>query len=364
LRVGYVSADFRQHSVAFFIEPVIEAHDRRGFEVICYSNVAWPDAVTMRMRKLADQWRDIARRCDEDVAEQIRRDGVDILVDLAGHTDGNRLLVFARKPAPVQVTYLGYPDTTGLRTMDYRLTDAYADPPGETEPYHSEELVRLARCFLCYRPATESPEVGELPALAAGTVTFGSFNSFAKVTEEVMGAWSRILLAVPESRLVLKAKGLGQAEARERAGEVFERHGIAPQRVEMTGQSESFVEHLRAYQCVDIALDTFPYNGTTTTCEALWMGVPVITLAGRSHVWRVGMSLLSNAGLPELIAATLDDYVAAAARLAGDVDGLRQMRRGLRQRLGASALTDAAGFTRRLEEAYRGIWANWCAGRQ
>jgi predicted O-linked N-acetylglucosamine transferase (SPINDLY family) len=360
LRIGYVSPDFRAHSVAFFIEPILTHHDRQCFEVFCYANVSDGDGVTARLRNVADHWTDIVLMSDADVAAQIRRDQVDILVDLAGHTGGNRLCVFAEKPAPVQVTYLGYPNTTGLTAIDYRLTDALADPPGDTDSSCSETLVRLPEGFLCYQVPIDCPPTTSLPALTTGYVTFGSFNNVIKVNAAVVALWARILGALPQAQLLLKARALAYAEGRGRLQGLFEQHGVSPDRIEMIPWIKGHAEHQETYGRVDIALDPFPYNGTTTTCEALWMGVPVITLAGTTHAGRVGVSLLTHAGLPELIVASPEAYVALAVELANDLPRLQGLRESLRARLAASPLCDAEGFTRALEAAYRGMWLDWC----
>lgn len=360
LRVGYLSPDFRRHSVSFFVEPILAGHDRTHFEVFAYSDVARPDDVTTRLESAADHWRDITTLDHDAVAELIRGDGIDILVDLAGHTGNNRMPLFARKPAPVQVSYLGYPNTTGLATMDYRLTDDDADPVGITDRYYTERLVRLPRGFLCYRPAPDSPPVGDLPYLARGHIRFGSFNNFVKVTDEAIGLWSRILREAPGSELMLKGNGLADPENLRDLRQRFADCGIAPERLVFQGPVPELAEHLACYHEMDIALDVFPYNGTTTTCEALWMGVPVVSLAGRTHVTRVGVSLLKQVGLAELIAATPEDYIAIASRLAGEPERLRALRSGLRQRLQASSLCDETGFTWGLESAYRKMWECWC----
>jgi predicted O-linked N-acetylglucosamine transferase (SPINDLY family) len=362
LRVGYVSPDLIHHSVAYFLEPVLAAHDGERFEVTCYSDAALPDAFTARLRSLCGRWRDIAGESDERVADIVREDGIDILVDLAGHTAHNRLLVFARKPAPVQVTWLGYPNTTGLRSIDYRLTEAVSDPPGLTEPWHSEELFRLPGPFSCYGPPAESPAVAPLPALRSRSVTFGCFNHLAKVTPAMIALWSRILAEAEDSRLYLRSRGLSDREtsARIRAG--FAENGVNPNRVELDGSELSVADHLGAYRKVDIGLDTFPYNGTTTTCEALWMGVPVVTLAGRTHVSRVGVSLLTHLGSPEWAASTPDDYVRRCLDLAADLPRLAAIREGLRERLRSGPLCDGPGFTRRLEEAFQAMWRRKCEG--
>ena len=361
LRLGYLSPDFRAHSVAWFFEPVLAAHDRGDFEVLCYSKTVRPDAVTERLRRLADGWRDISRLSDEAAAQLVRADGVDILVDLAGHTAGNGLPVMARRPAPVQVTWLGYPNTTGLDAIDYRITDAVADPPGLTGGWHSEELVRLPGCFLCYQPPPGAPEPGALPARKNGYVTFGSFNSLLKVTRPALAAWAALLRAVPGSRLVLKSRPLAHRAARERVMAVLAAEGIGAERVELLGHAAESAEHLACYQRLDVALDTFPYHGTTTTCEALWMGVPVVVLEGRAHAARVGVSLLNSLGLSDWAVRSWEEYQALAARRAEDLDGLARLRTGLRARMRASPLLDARAFTRNLEDAYRRMWRRWCA---
>ena len=363
LRIGYVSGDFRTHSVAFFFEPIVSSHDRKEFEVYCYSNVAKPDAVTRRFREFAHGWREILGLTDTQIVELVRQDQIDILVDLAGHTAGNRLLVFARKPAPVQVTYLGYPDTTGLEAIDYRLTDAWADPVGQTEHLHTEELVRLPGSFLCYRSWVDAPAVADLPALQAGTVTFGSLNHLAKLTPRMVAAWSALLHQLPGSQLILKSAPLFDESTRRLVWERFQAYGLAEDRIRLYGPLMP-EQHLQLYNQVDIALDTFPYHGTATTCEALWMGVPVVVLAGATHVSRVGVSLLASLGLADWIADSADGYVELAARMARDLDGLAQLRASLRQRMAGSPLSDAAGFTRHLEETYRWMWRRWCLSQE
>ncbi|MFN7085118.1 MAG: tetratricopeptide repeat protein [Burkholderiales bacterium] len=360
LRVGYVSPDFRAHSVAYFIEPVIRHHDRDRFEVYCYSNALQSDEVTARIRALADVWRDIRLQTTSQVCEQVRADGIDILVDLAGHTGRNRLAVFAHKPAPIQVTYIGYPNTTGLAAMDYRITDAYADPPGLTERFHTEQLVRLPQTFLVYAPPADSPEVAPPPLARKGHVTFGSFNNAAKVIPRVIALWSKILHAVPDSRLMLKHFAFHSAEAKERFQGLFAQNGIAADRIDLLDFVPTVSSHLELYHEVDIALDPFPYNGTTTTCEALWMGVPVITLAGKVHAGRVGVSLLSNAGLAELIADSEEAYVRIAVELANDVQRLAGLRAAMRARLENCPLTDARALARALEAEYAKMWQRWC----
>lgn len=363
LRVGYISPDFRAHSVAYFIEPVLARHEPETFETYCYADVAQPDAITARLRQRTAHWRDTFGKSDDEVADTIRNDAIDILVDLAGHTAHHRLAVFARRPAPVQVTYLGYPNTTGLPQMDYRLTDAAADPPGR-EVHYTETLVRLPQGFLCYAPPPEAPAVNPLPASTAGQIIFGSFNALPKVNPEVVALWARVLRSVPDARLVLKNKSLRDAKTCERYRQHFQRHGIPPERIELLGSLNHPADHLALYHRVDIGLDTFPYNGATTTCEALWMGVPVVTLAGDRHAGRVGVSLLTQVGLTELVAGNPDEYVRLAAALAGNRERLAALRAGLRARMRRSPLCDAPSFTRDLEAAYRGMWQKWCGERK
>jgi len=357
LRIGYVSPDFREHPVARFLLPLLANHDHHSVEVFAYSQVRVPDEMTGRFRKHTDAWRSLLGLSDVQAAEQIRRDQIDILVDLAGHTADHRLFTFARKPAPVQVTYLGYPDTTGLGTMDYRLTDSYADPPGQTELYHSEQLIRLDPCAWCFGAPTGPP----LPQRCAGPITFGCFNNAAKVTLPMLDLWSQILLAVPESRLLLKSAGLGSATLRQEVQQRLNNRGIASERLELRGPESDYSAHLALYGRMDIALDTFPYHGTTTTCEALWMAVPVLSLAGSTHVSRVGVSLLNNVGLPELVAGTPQEYVRLAANLANDLPRLRQLHSTLRGRMEQSPLMNAKRLVRSIEDAYRGTWRRWCA---
>ena len=360
LRIGFVSPDFRAHSVAFFIEPLLVAHNRDRVEVTCYANLLQPDPMTQRLRGIADRWRNVWALDDTRLVQLIRSDGIDILVDLAGHTRGNRLRVFGRKPAPVQVTWLGYPNTTGLREMDYRLTDEWADPSGRSDELHSEKLIRLPNGFLCYQPLIDSPDVAATPLSRNGHVTFGCFNNSAKVNAKVLDTWGRILTDLPDARLLLKSRQLHGLGLHERFRDEFGRRGIDPARVEMLGRVNSTLDHLALYGRVDIALDTFPYNGTTTTCEALWMGVPVIALAGDRHAGRVGVSLLHGLGLGELVAASTDEYRRLATRLASDPERLVAYRAMLRTRMNKARLTDAAGFARDIEAAFRDMWHAWC----
>lgn len=302
LRIGYVSSDFRIHAVACFIEPVLRCHDRSRFEVYCYANSLTEDDMTRRLQGLADGWRNIVRLSDDEVADLIRRDAIDILIDLNGHTGGNRLLVFARKPAPVQVTWIGYPNTTGLAAIDYRLTDARVDPPGHGEQRHSEALVRLPGAFSCYEPPGFEAGIGPLPRDGNGYVTFGSFNNLSKISDEVIALWARILARLPDARLIIKTGALDDSDRAEEVRAAFLAQADVASRLELIGHSAGAEAHFDHYNRIDIALDPFPYNGTTTTCDALWMGVPVVVLEGDSHVSRVGVSQLGHLGLAELVA--------------------------------------------------------------
>lgn len=365
LRIGYVSPDFRNAVVAHFVEPILAAHDQAAFEVFCYAEVARPDAMTERCRRSVSvptsaHWRDTVGMPDEVLAAQIRADGIDILIDLAGHTTGSRLSAFAAKPAPIQMTGIGYPATTGLTAIDWRLTDAIADPPGLTEPQYSERLLRLTPGFNCYQPPDAAPAVAPLPADTTGYITFGSFNNVAKIRDHTLDAWAELLRRVPGSRLVLKHLGFGFPLIRDEYINALRRRGLPDERFEVMQPIHSLAGHLGAYGRIDIALDTFPYSGTTTTCEALWMGVPVVTLAGTAHHARVGASLLTRLGLADLIADTVPRYVEIAAALAAYRPRLAALRGELRPRMAASSLCDAKSFTRHFEAALREIWRAWC----
>ncbi|MBK1665945.1 hypothetical protein CKO38_11765 [Rhodospirillum rubrum] len=363
LKIGYVSPDFRRHSVAYFFLPLVGAHDRAKVEVTCYSLSPSADQVTDIIREDCDRWRDIATLPAEKAAEMVREDGIDILVDLAGHTANNGLSIFALKPAPVQVTYLGYPNTTGLSAIDYRLTDGFADPLGVDEDPASETLWRLPRGFLLFDEVPGLPDPAPPPVLSRGTITFGSFNNMAKVNRGCVAVWKRILDAVPGSRLLLKARGFRDPATAKMLIDRLIDWGLDPEQVGYAPYAKNLMEHVAVYAEVDIALDTFPYNGTTTTFEALHMGVPVIGLRGHRHSGRVGASILGNLGLADrLLGEDVDDMVTKAVALAGDLEGLMRMRAGLRERLRASPLQDGPGFVADLEGAYRVLWRRWCAG--
>jgi predicted O-linked N-acetylglucosamine transferase (SPINDLY family) len=357
LRIGYVSADFHLHPVARFMLPLLEHHDRQQVEIFCYSDAKRPDATTQRVRGACDVWRDISRLNHTAVAEMVRTDAIDILIDLGGHTGENRMPVFAAKPAPVQVSYLGYPGTTGLSAIEYRLTDSFADPPGMTEQHHTEQLIRLPETAWCYAPPADSPD---LVNARRDHVRFCSFNNFTKVSDDMLRIWARILREVEGSQLVLKAQGLSSPTVRARALDVLVSQQIDPANVLILPTAPDQISHLAAYFQADIALDTFPYHGTTTTCEALWMGIPVVTRAGDCHVSRVGVSLLSNVGLPELIAESAEQYVKIATELARDRPRVRHLHQTLRTRMRQSPLMDAPAFARNIELACRQIWRTWC----
>jgi len=355
LRIGYVSPDFRNHVVGRFLLPLVEQHDHREFEIFGYADVPVADGVTQRLRACADAWRSIVGRTDREVAEMIRADGIDVLVDLSLHMAGNRLLAFARKPAPVQVSWLGYPGTTGLEAMDYRLTNAHLDPPGVNDAFYSERCVRLPEACCCYQPTGPTPEVNALPARTAGHITLGCLNNFCKVSPAALAAWIRILHAVPRSHLLLHAYA---GSHRQRMVERLEREGIAPERIQFVGFGGA--KYFEFYHGIDMVLDPFPYGGGTTTCEALWMGVPVITLAGKAACSRMGLDALTSVGLPEFICHSEEEYVEKARGLALDEDRLAELRGTIRRRMQTSALMDAPRFARQVEAAFREMWRRWC----
>jgi predicted O-linked N-acetylglucosamine transferase (SPINDLY family) len=387
LRIGYVSPDFCHHVIGYNILPLLREHDHAAFEVFCYSHVRKTDAVTDACRSHADVWRDVLGLTDDQLAEQIRADGIDILVDLALHLAHNRLPVFARKPAPVQVTFAGYPGGTGLSTMDYRLTDPHLDPPPHdsrrdaaagpdapdrdtarfdaSDADYVERSIRLPHTFWCYdQPAmtigfTAIPQPNPLPAILAGHITFGSLNNYCKVSDATLATWSQLLKTIPTAKLILQGPPGGdphQTAAR------LARNGIDPARVKLTEHQPRQL-YLQLYHQIDIALDTLPYNGHTTSLDALWMGVPVITQVGPTVVGRAGLSQLTNLGLTDLIARTPDEYLQKAATLATDLPRLQTLRAGLRRRMKQSPLMDAKGFTTGIEAAYRRMWDRWLASQ-
>ncbi len=362
LRLGYLSPDFRAHSVAYFFEAILEKHDRRQFEIALYSDTARTDAVTRSMRAAADIWVETGGMTDTAFVQRIKDDRIDILVNLGGHTSGNRLPVCAQNPAPVQIEYLGYPETSGVPAMTYRISDGRADPPG-AEQWCTETIVRLPDCFHCYRPGGAVPEPAPAPYLAKGHVTFASFNVLPKVTDQAIESWATILKAVPGSRFLVKCKQLRDERVQQLVRGTFARFGVDPARIGTAAFVASVREHLDYYGQVDLALDTFPYNGTTTTCESLYMGVPVLCLAGDNHRGRVGESLLAAVGLQkDFVAKSVDDYIARAISFGLNPAPLAALRPQIRPMVERSPLRDEKGFTRTLEAAYRGLWRQWCAG--
>jgi protein O-GlcNAc transferase len=357
LRVGYVSADLHHHPVGHVLAAVLASHDKDQLETYCYNNNRYADHITARIFASADHWRNIKGIDDREVAAMIRADGIDVLVDLSGHTSGHRLLVFARKPAPIQATWLGYFDTTGLPAMDYIIADRFVCPEGD-ERFYTERILRLPDAFLCYVPP-ECVNMAPAPALSRGYVTFGCFNNIAKITPEVVALWGQICRAVPTARVCLKSAAFADAGVAERYRAMFATHGVSAERVLLSTRS-SYSDYLVAHNDVDIALDPFPYNGGATTCAALWMGVPVVALTGDRFVSRMGMSLLSAANCREFIAESPERYVEKAVALASDPDHLASVRAELRQRVIGSPLCDETRFTRGLEAAYRRMWRDWC----
>jgi predicted O-linked N-acetylglucosamine transferase (SPINDLY family) len=357
LRLGYLSGDFRMHAAAYFIEPLLGARDREAFEVYCYQTVDEEDERTARMRALADHWHEVSKLSDEELAALILAHEIDILVDLSGLTNGGRVHLLARKPAPVQISYLGYLATTGIEAVDYRITDARADPPGPADRGHSERLVRLPRSMWCFAPLDAMPEPLSRGDDADAPIVFGSFNRLAKVQPAVLELWGRLLARVPDSELWLV--DVPSDESHDRIVARLADSGVSRSRVKTWGRLPPgpYWDLIRR---ADIALDTFPYNGGATTCECLWLGVPVVTKAGAMGFARSGATILGGLGLPELVADSDEQYLEIAAALAIDRPRLRQLQRGMRARLRASPLLDASGFMRDLEAAYRTVWRDAC----
>lgn len=355
LRVGYVSADFRDHSVAYFLDAILKYSDETKVVNYCYSDVTNTDVVTARLESYVDNWRDVSLLDDQTLAKTIQNDKIDILIDLSGHTSGNRLAVFALKPAPRQITYLGYPNTTGLKAMDYRVVDKNTDPDG-CDKMMSESPLYIEPCFLSYTPPfKDKPELAKLPVLDNGYITFGSFNNLAKISGEVIDVWSNILLATPHSKLCLKAKPFADPNIKNEYFKLFQQAGVDSERLILLSSTKTTYEHLRLYNSIDIALDTFPYNGTTTTFEALWMGVPVVCIEGERHASRVSCSVIKTLGVNELIAAEKQEYVSIACNFANNIEGLLILRNELRPRMSQSPLLDGRTFTRNFESALLGV---------
>jgi len=363
LRLAILSPDLRNHSCAYFLEPLLKHLPREQFELYLYHDHPTVDHVSKRLRAHAAVWRNFVGQSGAFVEKIIRADAPDLLIDLAGHTGvTSRLPLLARHLAPVQINYLGYPNTTGLKAVQYRFTDAIADPVGDSDGFATERLVRFAPSAWLYQPPSDAPAVSPAPATAApdAPITFGCFNNLIKVTDAQLADWARLLDAVPGSRLLLKGRGLGDRVVQERYVQRFARAGLAPERVEMLERAASNAEHLALYSRVDIALDTFPYHGTTTTLEALWMGVPVVSKRGDRHASRVGASLLTALGRPQWIAENTDDYIRIAAELARDRATLATIRGSLRGELQRSVLMDGPGQAQRFAEALHQCWCAWC----
>jgi predicted O-linked N-acetylglucosamine transferase (SPINDLY family) len=354
LRIGYVSAYFYSQAESFFVAPLLENHDKENFEIHCYASVVRGDQFTKRLRDASSVWHDVLGMKDGPLAERIQNDGIDILMDLAMHMAHNRMLLFARKPAPVQVTWLAYPGGTGLDAMDYRITDAHMDPFDKPTDYYREESIRLPDCWACYNPLADIPQVaprGDRP------VTFGSINNPCKNNEQLLSLWARIIAGVPGSRLLIQAYADSD---RQRIGDIFQRFGVGADRIEYIPRKPR-LEYLRIYDKIDLCLDPLPYNGITTTCDALWMGVPVVTLSGRTAAGRAGVGILSTVGLPQLIAHTEDEFARIVTELANDPARLADYRATLRERMTKSQMMDGKSFAQKMEVAYRQMWHKWCA---
>jgi predicted O-linked N-acetylglucosamine transferase (SPINDLY family) len=357
LRIGYVSPYFYFQAESFFVVPLLEAHDHQQFEIHCYASVIRPDHITERIRKSADVWHDVLACNDAELAEQIRRDQIDVLIDLAMHMAQNRLPMFARKPAPVQVAWLAYPGGTGLDTMDYRITDGFMDPEGRETPFYAEESIRLPNCWCCYDPRCDIPPAAPR---AQGPIRFGSINNPCKVNEPLLRLWSQVLHAAADSRLLIQTISTIH---RDQIRDFLVSLGISANRLEFVPRCPR-TDYLRLYERIDICLDPLPYNGITTTCDALWMGVPVVSLTGKSAAGRAGWSLLANLGLSDLVAHTPKQFIDITSNLASDLLRLAQLRSTLRERMQRSPLIDSQRFARNMEAAYRKMWQRWCADRK
>jgi predicted O-linked N-acetylglucosamine transferase (SPINDLY family) len=360
LRLGFISPHFHYHPVGRFIVRLLENLDRSQFHAVCYSDGARPDAMTSRLQACATEWHDVSLLTDEELDRRIRADRIDILFDLAGHTPGNRLPVFARKPAPVQITWLDYVGTTGLSAIDYILADS-RQIPMEAEAQYEEEVLRMPDDYICFDAPDDAPAVSPLPALANGFITFASFNIISKTSAPTIEVWSRVLHRVPGSKLLLKNRSFDLPEVQGDIRAMFAAHSIDPARIEFRGRSPH-AELLATYCEADIALDTFPYNGGLTTCEALWMGLPVVSCAGETFASRHGLAHLTAAGLPELVATDFDQYEQIAVQLAGDLEGLARLRTGLRAQVAASALCDGPRFAAHFARLMKEAWHHWCNG--
>jgi len=357
LRIGYVSGDFREHSVAYFFKPLLENHNNNIVETFCYYNNTIVDKITKKLMSTCDNWRSIYDIEESKVSNLIKNDKINILVDLSGHTANNRLLTFAQKPAPIQVTWLGYPNTTGLSAIDYRLTDIIADPINDTDKFYSEKLLRLPNGFQCFQGNEKVIIKSELLENCRNYITFGSFNNLSKITPQVINVWSKILHLVPKSHLILKCSKIKYNK--DYFLNLFKDEGLTTDRIELFEQTHSNKDHLELYNSIDIGLDPFPYNGATTTCEALWMGVPVISLFGDRHVGRVGASILTNVGLKDFIAEDIDSYIKLAIKVSTNINYLKNIKKTLRERMQKAPLCDAQSFANDIENTYKKIWLDY-----
>ena len=360
LRIGYISPDFHTHSVAYFIEPLLKAHNKENVELVGYYNNNVFDQTNARIQSYFDSWVNIFNMPDSDAADKIFGDNIDILIDLAGHSANNTLAILYQKPAPIQVTWLGYPNTTGLSMVDYRITDSLADPEGITDSIHSETLLRLDNGFLCFEGDKNIPIQNAIPYDKNGYFTFGSFNNYVKVTPEVIEVWAQILNEVPKSKLILKSSQFADKDTKGRCIKLFKKQGVAKERLNLVAMLPNPNDHMSFYGELDLALDPFPYNGTTTTFEALWMGVPTLTLSANVHANRVGESILSRIGLGSFVSHSKEDYIKLAKLKSESLDELRVLRGSLRDSMIHSPLCDQQDFVQQMEHAYQHMWDKYC----
>ena len=353
IRIAYLSADFKTHSVAYFLLPLLKNHDRKTFEVFCFYNGDKVDTTTKEFQSLSDHFQGIRSLNDKDLRDLVIESEIDILIDLSGHTANNRLAVFANRAAPIQITWLGYPHSTGIPEMDIRIVDNISDPSPDSEPFNTEKLVRLPHGFLCYEGNNEIPYTKQPPCIDNGFITFGSFNNLAKVNKNVIKAWSDILLTIPNSKIIIKSKQLSEASVHQLYLSYFESFGVSSDRVTMLAMLPSTADHLSIYNQIDIALDTFPYNGTTTTCEAMWMGVPTTTFIGDRHSARVGASIMTHSGFDELISNDQEAFVSDTIALANQPERLKSLRNDMRIRMQNSDLCNAHQFAQEIEHEFK-----------
>ncbi|KPA15717.1 TPR repeat-containing protein [Candidatus Magnetomorum sp. HK-1] len=359
LRIGFISPDFRGHSVGYFIEPALIHYRLKQLEVFCYAHVPMPDKTTQSIKKRVHTFRQIHKMDDSVLAHQIRSDGIDILVDLAGHTANSRVHVMALQPAPIQITYLGYPTTTGLKQIDYRLTDIIVDPEGESDEFHTEKLIRLTPHFFCFPPLGNLIPVSPLPALEKKHICFGGFHNTSKISDKVILLWSNVLKQVPDSNMMLQAAAYDDPDIVRYFQSCFENHGISKNRVKCVG-TLPFDHYLRLHHHIDIMLDTFPWTGHTTSCHALWMGIPILTLKGNKHSSRIGQCLMNALDMPEWIADDHDSFVEKAHRFSQDFNKLNKIRAYLRNQILKAKISNKQTYAQSLENTFRNIWQHWC----